>query len=253
MPGTLPVWTVIKGTYAAVFRDFSGFVVRVWAWMVLTWLTTFAIGYLTLQLPRIVAQLNLTLLILLPMYAGMAVTCHRYPQLSEDRKGLRALRFGWREIKVCAIGTMLAIGVWGPLVLGAGIIDTGRGTKYAVLAVVLYALALSLAFLYVTLRLSLAFPLAATDERNVFDQSWSMLKGKILRLFAIMLLTYYPIAILAGKLAQVLILTLKDEAYVSIFLIHGLLILALTLSVCLAASAASLALMHLRGTAPVRR
>lgn len=252
MPAILPVWATIKGTYAAVFRDFSGFIGRIWAWMLLTFLTVGVMGYLTLKLPAIFAQLNLTLLILLPMYAGLAVTCHRFVQLGEDRKGFRALRFGYRELKVCAIGTMLAIGVWGPLVLGAGIITTRTGSRDAVLAVVLYALALSIAFLYMTLRLSLAFPLAANDERRVFDQSWSMLRGNVFRLFVVMLCTYYPIALLIGKLAQLILLAVKNKEYVSMFVVYGLLILVLTLSVCMAASAASVALAKLRGTALAR-
>ena len=252
MTGSLPVWKVIGQTYAAVFRDFSGFIGRIWAWMVLTLLTTLVVGYLTIKLPAIVAHLNLTLLILLPMYAGLAVTCHRAIQLGEDRKGLRALRFGYRELKVCAIGTMLAIGVWAPILLAGGIAATRAGSKNAVLAVIFYALALSIAFLYMTLRLSLAFPLAATDERRVFDQSWTMLRGNILRLFVVMLLTYYPLGILVGKLLQLLILAEKGKEIINMFIVYGLMILALTLSVCMAASAASVALSHLRGTPPAR-
>ncbi|MGE0273186.1 MAG: hypothetical protein AB7M05_05150 [Alphaproteobacteria bacterium] len=250
MAGTLPVWTVIKETYAAVFRDFSGFAARVWAWTVLIWLTTFVVVYLSLQLPRIFTELNLVFLILLPMYAGVAVALQRRVLLGENRRGLRALRFGWRELKASAIGTMLAIGFWGPFVLGGGIIDTGAGTKRAVLFVLLYAIAISGAFLYMALRLSLAFPLTATDERRVFDQSWVMLRGKMLRLFAILLVTYYPMAVVTGKLTQLLILAATKKAYVSVFLVHGLMIIALTLSICLAAGAASLVLTHLRGTAP---
>lgn len=252
MTGTLPVWATIKGTYAAVFRDFSGFVARVWAWTVLIWLTTFAVVYLSLQLPRIFIELNLLFLLLLPMYAGVAIAMQRRILLGESRKGLRALRFGWREIKASAIATMLAVGFWGPFVLGGGIVDTGAGSKRAVLLVLIYAVALAAAFLYLALRLGLAFPLTATDERRVFDQSWTMLKGKMLRLFAILLVTYYPAAALTGKLTQLMILAATKKAYVLVFLVHGMMIIALTLSICLAAAAASQALIHLRGTEPAR-
>lgn len=252
MPGTLPVWATIKDTYAAVFRDFSGFVARVWAWTILIWLSTFAAVFLSLQLPRIFTELNLIFLILLPMYAGVAVAWQRSVLLGEKRTGLRALRFGRRELKASAIGTMLAVGFWGPFVLGGGIVDTHAGVRWAVTLVLLYAVALAAAFLYMTLRLSLAFPLTATDERRVFDQSWGMLKGKMLRLLVILLATYYPMAAVVGKLTQLLILAATKKAYAAIFLVHGLMIIALTLSICLAASAASATLMRLRGASLAR-
>ena len=208
MTGNLPVWQVIKGTYAAVFRDFSGFVASIWIWLVLTWATSLGIGYLSVVLPNAVRQLHIAQLIIVPMYAGMAVVWHRYVQLNEAKRGFRPLRFGYRELKLFAIATMLLVGLLGPIVLGAGIVQTGRGSKQLVGLVALYSLALSFAFFYVTLRLSLTFPLTATDESHVFDKSWTMLKGKLLRLFAILVVTYYPALALVGKLTDVALLAI---------------------------------------------
>lgn len=252
MTGTLPVWATIKGTYAAVFRDFSTFVGRIWIWLILSWAASFAIGYLTHALPKAVSQLNLLMLILVPMYAGMAVLWQRHIQLGEQRKGLATLRFGYRELKVCAMGLLLTVGVWGPLVLGAGILATGRGPKYALALVSLYALALSIAFIYVSIRLGLAFPLAATDERRVFDQSWSAMKGKMLRLFAVLVVTYYPAMILTGKLAEVCLLAIQKKSLVLALFVHALMMISMALGIALVASALSVALMHMRGTAPAR-
>lgn len=247
MAGTLPVWAVIKGTYAAVFRDFSDFVAKICLWLVLTWLASFGIGYLTHALPEAVTQFQVTMLILVPMYAGIAVLWHRHVQLREERKGLATLRFGFRELKVFVMGTMLTVGVWGPLVLGAGILATGRGPTWALGLVALYAIALSIAFIYVSIRLGMAFPLAATDERRVFDQSWTMLRGKVLRLFVVLVVAYYPVAILVGKLAEVGLLAIHRKSFILALFIHALIIIGSALIIGLIASALSVALMHLRG------
>lgn len=255
MTGALPVWAVVKGTYAAVFRDFSGFVASIWIWLVLTWAASLGIGYLSLVLPSAVRQLHLAQLIIVPMYAGMAVVWHRYVQLHEEKRGIRTLRFGYRELKLFAIASMLLIGLLGPIVLGGGIVQTGRGAKLALRLVALYSLVLSFAFFYVTLRLSLTFPLTATDESHVFDKSWGMLKGKLLRLFAVLLVTYYPTLFLVGKLSEVGLLAIARKSYLLVFFIHALIMVASALGVCLAATAFSLALMHLRGipAMPARR
>ncbi len=246
MSGTLPVTMIAKAAYKAVFHPFKSFLSRTWAWTLLIWAVT-AVSSIASEmlLPwEGVAELLSTLLVI-PLFAGLAITWHRTVQLGENAGGMQALHFQRREWRYIGVQFLLPMMVLAPsllLVAVGAIIGEDHRLVLIAPAVILVGV-----FFYVLTRLALAFPLIAIDASHALGTSWRLMKGKLWRFFLTVFLTYTPISIFIGTLAPQAADTVHKGSFVLAFVIQGLLSLGYSIEVCLIAGTLSLTLMHLRG------
>lgn len=256
MGNKLPVWKITKASYGTILHSFGTFLAKTWAWWLLAFLINESIGFVLGVTRSVNAQHILLPFIPTLVLYGLAVMWHRSILLGEDPRGFRAIRFPFRFWKFLGVAALFTFCVFSPLYLLAEVAVVPRGGLAFKLIFILSALGLSGAFFYVGLRLSLTYPLIATDETNVFDKSWELLKGNLWRVLGIGGLIYLPVAVLIQILeslsARTESLTMSLGSFMMILIFDVLTNFIFVLATCAWAAAGSLSLMHLRGTQPAR-
>ncbi|MGE0273185.1 MAG: hypothetical protein AB7M05_05145 [Alphaproteobacteria bacterium] len=252
MKKKLSVFSITAASYGAVFTSFRRFFLQTWAWMLLAWLTTFVLN-LSVDLifpPKLIKLSGMVAAYLLPIpiFAGAAVLWHRTIQLGEDRRGWRAVRLRGREWLYLAAEIGLVLTPLVPLLLS-------HFLGHSSLEMWIYFVslpALTVASLYIVLRLALCLPLIAIGDRAPFSQSWRMMKGNLLRLVAIGLLVLVPMGLLTALASSVsefaLAYALHDPAYYPIaFISFGPAALGGIMMAGFFASILSFSVLHQRG------
>jgi hypothetical protein len=244
----LPVWATVGAAYRSVFSDGSRVVLRSAAWFGLLVLANLLAFFLAQGAGPGISDL-IGLVVSIAAYVSLAVGWHRSVIVGETpRSAGEALRFGPREWRFLGISILAVLIVVGPLVIvmtlatAAGKAD-GIGFLLASSAAVGWAL-------FVTARLSLAFPLIAVDGAPTpLRTSWHMTARSWLRILATIIAAGAPFIIVV-ELLGLLASNVSGPAGLIVLLV--LLSVLLLLQVGVMASVASHAYLHLRGGAPPR-
>jgi len=212
----LPVWAVVKRSYAYVWERRTLLAVP----LLLVFAAQCAGGLYIRAIMPADAAAHLDFSWIGPVYAvafallvfsiSAIVGIHRTVLLDEIRPGLRFLR--WDTNLLRYIGTwllllLIAFLLTVILALLAGIVAIAAGARAAggaapnpgLHVVIVAGIAIALGFVF--LRFMLALPAAALGEKDRLGVSWKATRGNVLRLVAVVVLTFLPFAVVSGLLA----------------------------------------------------
>ncbi|CAN0530344.1 unnamed protein product, partial [Laminaria digitata] len=152
------------------------------------------------------------LLLILPFgyfWTTFAIAWHRKYLLPKEQPSIVEV-LTWRSrhtrFLLAAIGLTLATAA----VLFVGIV------LGAAVPLLLFLALIGAAVVYA--RLSQVLPSASIDHGLSFTQSWALTKGQTTRLFAVVAATWFPTAILASLLQQILIVILDNsDSFMAVF------------------------------------
>lgn len=199
MAAKVPVWQIVKTSYRAVFRDFDRFLARTWVWITLIALSSLALEQVVIALaPEQYrdAFVGMSMILMTPLYTGVAVQWHRYVQLGEDVRGGRAIRLKRREWIYLGFELGLLLFIVGSIValmpLEWSFKYLGRDSMWTPILFVISIPIVMLVALHAIMRCSLVFPLLAVGETEVLKKSWHLTKNNAFALFLIWLETFTP-------------------------------------------------------------
>lgn len=195
----LPVLATVGAAYRTVFGDGSRVVVRSAAWFGILLLTNLLVSFFVSS--SLLIEL-IGLVVSLAAYVSLAVAWHRAVIVGEvPRTTGETVRFGPREWRFLGISLLAVLIAVGPLILVALSFSERGASSGAYIAAISAAGAYAL---FMTARLSFAFPLVAIDRSPTpLRTSWQMTRSCWLRLLAAFVLAAIPFAVAGQVLGYV--------------------------------------------------
>jgi hypothetical protein len=125
------------------------------------------------------------------LFFVILMTAAQRAVLRPDEKGFAYIRFGLDELRMIGLFLLLAVlGYVGMILIFVlvamivGVVVAGAGAGAGIVLAVILGFAVLGLFIWLEVRLSLAFPLTLLRRRFVLGESWQVTKGRFWSLFA---------------------------------------------------------------------